>query len=646
MRKKDFTDVKLFFTFFFISSFFIYWTSWNEETNFYVLFSFFKNKNFILDDFINKTGDRVYRDGHYYPPSNKIFFASILSFFYAILKNLLINENSIKAVLTIFSSSLPFSLLMVIMYKFSKSFIGNRKRAILVSLLLGFSTLLFQQSRFFTSHSLEAFFLFLSFYFFIQFLRDNKIINITFSSIFLTTSLFLTPIARIILILYMLSLLTYRKWYILFTFSSLIFLIYAIFFSSLLNLMGASLWQSRILPELNEKEVFLPFYPLGWKEKLFYFSTILQLLFFPSKGLFFYYPILIFSFLGFLSNFRKIENILSLIFILSTFFLFPFYSGSFWWFGWISYGPVRILTILMPFFFVGLLSSVKKFNIKILLPFFFISIFNNFLLLQYGEDKISTLSWEEFSYKMEHFQVLSNPLFEHYLPLTLINGPRSVLLENLLINKEINIDLKHPFNPITPEFIPPGSPLVKKFEVYLFTLPQIGFVVLRLPWLSLFIAIVFLILIWKDEILSKIKIKGWVLFLMLTLVFLVFFIRIRDFAYGDNWCAPQWNENEKRIDEGRWIGENATFFLFSKEKSIKILRLKVESFQNQTLEIYSNRKFVGSYSIEKNKVIIQPFELKEGFNEIMLRTKGNFIKPWSIGINCDIDNISLKVLIL
>jgi hypothetical protein len=245
---------------------------------------------------------------------------------------------------------------------------------------------------------------------------------------------------------------------------------------------------------------------------------------------------------------------------------------------------------------------------------------------------------------MEHFQVLSNPLFNHYLPLTLINGPRSILLENLIINKKISIDFKHPYNPETPEFVPPGSPIMKKFEVYLFPIPKIGMVVLRLPWLSLFVTGVLLILIWKDEIFRKIRISNWILVLILSLIFFASFIRVRNIAYGDNWCAPQWDENNKRVEEGRWIGQNATLYLFSKEDVNKILRLSVESFKdNQTLEIYLNGKFIGNYTIQKRKEISQPIKLKEGVNELMLRAKGELIHPWLIGVSCDIDLVSFKI---
>jgi len=214
----------------------------------------------------------------------------------------------------------------------------------------------------------------------------------------------------------------------------------------------------------------------------------------------------------------------------------------------------------------------------------------------------------------------------------------------LIINKKISIDFKHPYNPETPEFVPPGSPIMKKFEVYLFlnTKNWDGCFETSLAFIVCDTGVL-LILIWKDEIFRKIRISNWILVLILSLIFFASFIRVRNIAYGDNWCAPQWDENNKRVEEGRWIGQNATLYLFSKEDVNKILRLSVESFKdNQTLEIYLNGKFIGNYTIQKRKEISQPIKLKEGVNELMLRAKGELIHPWLIGVSCDIDLVSFK----
>jgi len=636
MKIMNKTKIKIFLTFFLISLIFTYWTSWNEETNFVLIKALVDDRSFYIDSYHLKTGDRFYSNGHYFVPFSRWGISIIptpIYFFLTIFTN---NENILKFLISVLTNGLFFSLSVLILYNISTRLLKNKKFRTVLTFSYGFSTLAFQQARFFTRHSVEAFLSLLIIYLFFEILKRKTIKNTILCGTLMGISLLLTPLFAILFLL--MSFIFIIKGYkretmLLLSITLLIFISYYV--TSLI-----------VYPsEGVNYETQLPFFPKDFKNLTFPLSAFFQLLVFPSKGLLFYYPILIFSFIGFfIAKDKKIQTFLFFLFILLAFFAFSVRT-SMWWFGWVSYGPSRVLTALMPFFAIGLMEFVKRFGFKILIPFVLISIFNNFLLLQYGEDKISTLSWEEYKYKMEHFQVLSNPLFDHYLPLTLINGPRSILLENLIIDKKISMDFKHPYNPVTPEFVPPGSPIMKKFEVYLFSLPKIGIVVLRLPWLSLFIVTVLLILIWKNEIFRKIKIKNWALFLILGLIFFVSFIRVRDFVYGDNWCAPQWDENEKRLEECRWIGQNATLFLFSKQEVNKTLRLVVESFErNQTLEIYLNGKFIGNYTIQEMKEILQPIKLKEGSNEILLKSRGDFINPWKIGVSCDINFISFKIL--
>jgi hypothetical protein len=56
-------------------------------------------------------------------------------------------------------------------------------------------------------------------------------------------------------------------------------------------------------------------------------------------------------------------------------------------------------------------------------------------------DKKTLLISEEYQKKINSFQELSNPLYEHYLPLFLKHGPRSLILENLL-DGHIDIDIR------------------------------------------------------------------------------------------------------------------------------------------------------------------------------------------------------------
>jgi hypothetical protein len=462
--------IKFFLIFFIFSSFFAYWTSWNEETNFLLIKEIVNNKSLYFDNYRKITGDVICTNEHCFPPFSRWGFSLFLVFPYSLFEYFIGNENIIKFLLTIFSSCLFFSLSSLLIYQLSEKLLRKRTNALFVTIFYGFSTIMFQQARLFTTHSLESFFALLILYLFFRLQSKNPIKVLVINGIVAGYGLLLTPIFRIIFLMFLILFLLQRRKreFMLFLLEG--FLVYMSFYISFLSIVKPTLSIFPITTPIISTTI-----PKGFESKVFVLSSFLQLLFFPSKGLLFYYPALFFPSIGYFFMIKKCKKELFSFFFLiplSVFFISLF--SPLWWFGWVSYGASRALTILMPFFTIGLIGFIKRFGFKLLVPFVLVSIFNNFLLLQYGEDKISTLSWEEYKYKMEHFQVLSNPLLDHYLPLTLINGPRSILLENLIINKKISIDFKHPYNPETPEFVPPGSPIMKKFEVYLFPIPKIG----------------------------------------------------------------------------------------------------------------------------------------------------------------------------
>jgi hypothetical protein len=96
---------------------------------------------------------------------------------------------------------------------------------------------------------------------------------------------------------------------------------------------------------------------------------------------------------------------------------------------------------MLPLFF-----SIQKLPFTIFKIFLILSVFINFIGLQNWEfivgDKFSVNVAPEYQARVNSFEVLANPLKEHYLPLFLKNGPRSRIFEHL-IEGNINIDIRH-----------------------------------------------------------------------------------------------------------------------------------------------------------------------------------------------------------
>ncbi|MBC8495710.1 phospholipid carrier-dependent glycosyltransferase [archaeon] len=147
-----------------------------------------------------------------------------------------------------------------------------------------------------------------------------------------------------------------------------------------------------------------------------------RLSFFPYRGLFFYFPILIFSIIGLFFMFKKYK--FESLAIAGLFLVLLWFSASLtvWWGGY-AFGP-RHMTPLMPFLMIPLLFSLKKIKLRYIMPFIVISIFFCVLSLQIPEEA-------GLGKTVDNLTPFGNPLFDHYLPSFLESGPRTILLEKL-----------------------------------------------------------------------------------------------------------------------------------------------------------------------------------------------------------------------
>jgi hypothetical protein len=217
----------------------------------------------------------------------------------------------------------------------------------------------------------------------------------------------------------------------------------------------------------------------------------LRLLIYPERGLFFYYPILVVSLVGLYHLYKKFRA--ECMVVVSMFLSFLLINSSWWaWWGSISFGP-RHLMPLMPFLILPLsfvLENVFKCKtLKILLLILIsISILNNFSGTQplidelAGPEKIYMAS--TYQSKVNSFEILRNPLDEHYFPLFLKYGPRSLILENI-VDGYTDIDIREV--PLSRDW---KFPFVAHNHLYFLPLLVIG---------------IFILFIWLNEITDFIK---------------------------------------------------------------------------------------------------------------------------------------------
>jgi len=658
-------EIKLFIVFLFLSSFFIRWTTWNEESHFALIRSIVEEQKFEIDSFYTYTGDRIYYKNHYF--SDKAPGLGLLSTnIYFIWKFFCKNTSSTSPLryynhgyefnyfekldlctgfsmflLTLLTSTIFSSLTVVLVYKFLQKFsFLEKNHQKLITFIYGFGTLIFPYSQVFLSHATATFFIFLSFYLSFSYSSSQKISFL--SGLFAGFSILIDYLTSIIFIGILLFI-SVKRWKMLpfFLLGSLIGTLPLIFynysvFSTPFTLSFIYPSEVHLLHPINKYSIKL----FKLNENIITVDPIvaIRILFFPERGLFFYYPITFLSFIGIVELIKthKLESILILI-IFILYILNPFYQ---WW-GGFSFGP-RYMTPLMPFLMLLLPFVVKRFGTKIVLLFALPSFFINILSLQMWEGRIYQLMQEDPRYleKFENFQVLENPLLDQYLPLFFIQGPRSIILENLLIEKNFDIRLEPHSCNLTP-------PLMKMAEVPLFY-SSIGIVTLKLQFLFLVVICIFLLIIWKDEILKKLNLnkkKKLLLAFCLLLLFIIAYLRVREFTYGKNWYAPEWHRG--KIDNSRWMSQNATLLLFNKNKeSIKMcFSFEIQSFnKTRNLIIYLNNLPIGNYRVEEKEMIYQEVNLIPGVNELKFYSEEGCERPTDIGLReCDLRCLSFKI---
>ncbi|MFB6089154.1 MAG: hypothetical protein ABEK36_05230, partial [Candidatus Aenigmatarchaeota archaeon] len=368
--------------------------------------------------------------------------------------------------------------------------------------------------------------------------------------------------------------------------------------------------------------------------------VIVRILFYPYRGLFFYYPFLLLFFPGlyFMYNKKlKKESILLLGIFLTT-IIGVSWQGA-WW-GNFAFGPRRFV-LLMPFLAIPILYCKKKIDRKILLSLVIISICVNFLGLQVWEGMPTTNPTRE---TLESWQSLGNPLANHYLPLLFENGPRSMLLENFLIQGKIGV-----WN--APQACK-SYEYMERTEVPLGNFNN-GILTLRIPFLSLFVILLILFLIWHGEIMTHFNIdKGQIFLLLFILIFLftISFVRIRTHLAGSGWEVNGWGGHDSvDLSNSRKMNQNGTILIHSKEDIERELFFDASSFyRRRNLEIFVNERSVGKYSIpvDMNKNIIHTIDLKKGLNEIKFHSvDGCERRPRKCNLHClsfEIKNFQIK----
>lgn len=681
------TEIKLFIFFFFVYSLFIHWAGWNEYSRLDLTRAIVDEGRFEIDAYQNNTGDSAYYKGHYYSdkaPGMSFLGAPVyflakqafndryqptyiaervtfqknaytgynlskienLTSFIATTTNLTPSELELNsmALITILTSVLFSSLSVVVIYRLSKFFLARENQRMLAVFAYGLGTLTFPYALVFFEHSTATFFALLSFY--LLFAQKNKPDNKRLllagvcSGVGVTVSyvniLVLLPTLFYSALLYRKSL--FRNLAVILA-GLLAGLLPLIFYN--LAVFGGPAETAYNYVAVSEKPIkILLFDPSGPETGKYERAVTLfdvkplrlnavapRLLFMPYRGLFFYYPILLFSLIG-LYQMRKrnkkeaVTVLLMFVFVL----LFNTFYGV-WWGGG-SFGP-RYMTVLMPFLMIPMFVAIGNMRSKIIRFIFLlllaVSVFHNFLGAQPFEG-FKFESDEDHNARLNSFKDIGNPLYEHYLPLFLDHGPRSHMVENIFDGTP-GMDIRD-LTPVVKQGKLPATPLA-------------GLILLDLGLVPLvFVVLVFVVLFRRDKNKTLSKNRS-ALVITIFLVVLLAQFKTSALFYSNNWNGQGINET------GRWLAVNGTIYYYSPVDETFMFNLTATSFKKtRAVDVVANGKPIGVYEISPQTVniITDKIEAKSGENVLKLNSLDGCDVPYAENVSEDKRCLSVNIL--
>jgi hypothetical protein len=529
----------------------------------------------------------------------------------------------------LFSSTVGAS--SVVIFKRILNLFFKKRTSLILSVILGLSTLIFPYSTVLIGSSFSLLLILLAFYALQKNYKQKFLIGVLLglSVVIDYTSIIVISVLISLTLINFKTLIEKLKFLFSFIFGMLPLFIYS--FLVFNNPFGfifyiLTFYYSNIFPCGYTEKYFEycvePFAKSFSSELVLSFFRLLHLLIFPYRGLFFYNPVLVFFFLSLFFSYSKNKLItyLSLVIFIFSSISFSFYG---YWFGGSSFGP-RYLTVSIPFLILPIgyfledmrIMKIKKVVIIVLFFLCLISTFNMLLSTSANWEGVIPIildtskaylygTWYNKEVIAFSFRVL-NPLYDHYLPAFMENGPRSRLLEYLLLG-EIP-DIRDSIN-------------MPRREIYLFSTP-FGIITVKVPFLAIFLILLFFVFIWHYEF-SKNRFGKLLpmiaLFIVIILIF-IFQVKVRDVVLGRGWYPQATKEFVT------WSGGKGEIHLFWPSEKKAILNITLTNYKDNIIEVYLNENLVGSYFSPEN--IIEIVRLKKGYNRIVINSKSGCEIPF------------------
>jgi len=581
------TEFKIFLTLFIIYSFFASWMGYWENSTFFLAQSIVDKGILSIDDFANQTTDRSIYENHFYSDKNpglsfllvpvysisKFFigpvtqptgpyltYKEVSSEIYTFI-NLSLSTNLNRIISIILGSSLFASLNVVLIYKISSFFTRKIRVRLLITFFAGIATPIMYFGTMLYDVSISTFFILLSFLLFFD-LRANSFKH-KWKLILLGAvwgySIVITPLNGVLLLLlFPISLFYMKKKFIFPIVGFLIGISPLILYNSIA--FGNVFTIAKNYSDLAANQPLPIKFPI-----LGLYFLALKIFFGVSTGLLILYPIFFLCIFGFVKMWGKYKLELAM-FIL----------------------PIILVIILTPLFFsspFGGITFVYKNPFPFFVPFIFLLIFPFDFLLDGKKLKFVLYFLIIYSITVAFIPLagLLNyegifPLTDYYFPNFLNAGPRSRILETLVLGG--NFDIRFLTFSDREQFP----------YLHATSYP---------PFITLFFAAFIFSIVWIKNM--KFKIGLSLLIAFGALIYFIFWPTIFEsnktgVIFEDGFYSKLSNE------EGVWMNNQGKMVIKNSQRVAPTsLDLKFGTFfEDKHLDIYLNGRFIDQILIKNN----------------------------------------------
>ncbi len=483
MGRLEGRELKVFLTVFLLAGLFVHWSGVNEVSRFSLTMSMVDEGTANINEYYWKAGDRSYYEGNYYSdkePGMAFLATPIYSGWktvYTVLggdtninkedrePRFQVNDETIYSMadpgdfylsslilVVLFTSTLSLAILSVLIYRLSGDFLEEEAKRLLLTFGFAFGTIVTNYGTNFMPNAVVTLFSFSSFYLVYKSGETPSWKYLTAAGLLGGIGVMADPTAApVVGAVFLYSLYKYRDmpYYLLLGnfIGVLPMLIYNTAVFGYPWMLPRFFLDPALFPQLQQSSSTIPqLMEQGFRIEPVELMFILKKLFFyPHRGIFYWFPILILSFWGLKELVKEKKG---LAFTTGLVLLSTALMVASWWAWWMGgFFGARYLSVAIPFLMFPIFYGAKKMDVNIIAILVIVSVIINLSGFHgHYEDKLKDLDnaseiQPQYQDKVKSFQSLSNPLGDYYLPGLIEHGPESKILTGLY-NKDFPPDIR------------------------------------------------------------------------------------------------------------------------------------------------------------------------------------------------------------